>query len=101
MNTLIKSAVVIAGLSLSFGASAKSDAGYLSDCRASIKSQFESVSKVDVANIKSRRNLFKAKFKVKADGKRSLVLCEIRDEKPVALNCLKGDICSTSSIASN
>lgn len=102
MKNLIKSVLVVAGLSLTFAASAaKTDANYLAECKSSINAQFDSVSKIDVASINSRRNLFKAKLRVKAGGERSMVLCQIRGEEPVALNCLKGKACETNSIAAN
>lgn len=102
-NKLVKTALVATGLILSFGATAgsKTDANYLAECKSQIKAQYDSVNKIDIASISSKRNLFKAKLRVKADGERSLVLCEIRGEQPIALNCLKGNVCDTSSIASN
>lgn len=100
MKTLTKSALVALGLSLSFGATAaKTDANNLAECKTSVKQQFESVSKINVASINSRRNVFKAKLRVKAGGERALVLCEIRDGQDVALNCLKGAACDVGSIA--
>ncbi len=102
MKTLIKSALVVAGLSFTFGANAaKTDANYLAECKSTINARFDSVSKIDVASINSRRNVFKAKLRVKAAGERSMVLCEIRGEQPVALECLKGKACEASSIAAN
>ena len=102
-NKLIKTALIVAGLSLSFGATAgsKTDSNYLAECKTQIKAQYGSVNKIDIASISSKRNLFKAKLRVKADGERSLVLCEIRGEQPIALNCLKGNVCETNSIAAN
>jgi len=101
MNTFTKTALVITGLTLSFGAAAKTDANYLAECKASVNAQFESVNKIKVASINSRRNVFKAKLRVKADGQRSMVLCEIRGDQPVALNCIKGKACEAGSIAAN
>lgn len=103
MNKLFKTALIAASLSLSFGAAAspKTDANHLADCKTSVRAQFDSVSKIDIASINSRRNVFKAKLRVKADGERSMVLCEIRGDQVVALNCLKGKTCETASIASN
>ncbi len=100
MKKFAKTALIAAGLSLSFGATAKTDASYLADCKASVKQQFDNVSKIKVANINSRRNVFKAKLRVKVDGERSMVLCEIRDNQEVALNCLKGAACSSAALAS-
>ena len=103
MKNLIKSALVVAALSLSLNVSAatKTDAGYLAQCKETVKAQFDAVSKIDVASMNSRRNLFKAKLRVVADGERSLVACEIRGEQPVALNCLKGAACEAGSLAAN
>ena len=102
MNTFAKIAVLTAALSLSMGATAgaKTDANYLAECKAGVKAQFESVEKIDVASINSRRHLFKAKLRVKADGERAIVACEIRGDQPLALNCLKGNVCNVKSVAS-
>ncbi len=103
MNNLIKTVLITTGLSLSLGATAgsKTDSNYLAECKSQIKAQYGSVNKIDIASISSKRNLFKAKLRVKADGERSLVSCVIRGEQPIALNCLKGNVCDTSSVASN
>ncbi len=103
MNKLIKSALVVTAFSLSFGAAAapKTDANYLAECKNSVRAQFDSVTKIDTASINSRRNLFKAKLRVTADGQRSMVACEIRGDQPVALECVKGDACKVSTIAAS
>lgn len=103
MKNLIKSALVVAAFSLSFNASAanKTDANYLAECKQTVRAQFEDVSKIKVASIISRRNLFKAKLRVTSSGERAMVACEIRGEEPVALSCLKGAACEASTIASN
>ncbi|MCH2189715.1 MAG: hypothetical protein MK188_02165 [Gammaproteobacteria bacterium] len=103
MKNLIKSVLVVAAVSLSFNASAenKTDADNLADCKQSVRTQFDDVSKIKVASINSRRNLFKAKLRVTSKGERAMVACEIRGEEPVALSCLKGAACEASTIASN
>ncbi len=102
MKNLIKPVLLASAVVLSFGAQASTtDASQLAACKSQVKSQFEAVTKIDVASMNSRRNLFKAKLRVKAGGERAMVLCEIRGDQPVALSCLKGDACDVSSVASN
>ena len=102
MNRIAKIAVIAAGLAFSFSAQAgsKTDSQLLTECKASVNEQFENASKVRVANITSRRNVFKAKFKVSAEGERSVVLCTIAGDQPVALTCLNGN-CPADMIAAN
>ncbi len=101
-KTLINTALVAAMITIPSlpAMAAKTDAANLAQCKSSIQAQIDSVNKIDIASVNSRRNLFRAKLRVKADGNRSLVLCEIRDQQAVAITCLKGRACDTSSIAS-
>ncbi len=103
MKSLSKVALVAASLALSLSAnvSAKSDSRYLAECKNTVRAQFNDVEKIDIASINSRRNLFRAKLRVKADGERALVTCEIRGDEPIALTCKKGKACGTQSVAAS
>ena len=103
MKNLVKSALLVAAISLSTNvlAAPKTDANYLAECKRTVKAQFDSVNKIEVAGMSSRRNLFKAKLRVVANGERSMVACEIRGDEPVALNCVKGNTCESGTVASN
>lgn len=101
-TSLLKTTLVAISLSVLgvANAGAKSDSDYLADCKASIHTQFDQVSKVDIASLNSRRNLFRAKFRVKSEQGRSMVLCEIKDGQVATLDCLKGKMCDANNIAS-
>ncbi len=103
MKLFSKAALIAAATLVTFNASAapRTDANYLAECKASVRAQFDDVQRIDVASMSSRRNLFKAKMRVKADGIRTLVACEIRGDQPVALNCLKGATCKGADLASS
>lgn len=104
MNTLMKTALLTAGLALSLSANAgnaKTDGELLSECKNSVNAQFEGVDGIKVANISSRRGIFKAKMKVNVNGERSKVLCTISGDQSVALTCANGSACIAESIAAN
>lgn len=83
----------------SMAAEARSDSALLSDCSNSISAQFETADSIKAANITSRRGIFKAKFRVSAEGERSTVLCTIKEDQIAVLSCVNGAVCASSSIA--
>lgn len=104
MNRFTQSALIATGLVLSFSTNAttsKTDSELFTECKTSINAQFENVERIKLANISSRRGVFKAKMKVMANGQRSNVLCTIADNQVVALTCSSGSACPESSIAAN
>ncbi len=100
LKTLASSLVISIALIAGSQAIAKTDNELLADCKAQVLAEYGSVERVKVANINSKRNLFKAKLKVRANGEKSLYACEIRGEAPVEVACLKG-ACDAGKVAVN
>jgi len=102
MNRLNKIALLsITSLVFSFSANAgnhKTDGQLLTECKSSITAQFDSIDSIKATNISSRRGIFKAKLRVKANGERSTMLCTLKHGQPVALTCTKGE-CPANTIA--
>ena len=98
MKTLINTLFISAALLTVSNAIAKSDSEYLSDCKAQVMAEYDEVESIKVANINSKRKVFKAKLKVRANGEKSLFNCEIREVTPVVLTCLKG-ACGDTNVA--
>jgi uncharacterized protein (UPF0333 family) len=100
MNRISKIAILALGISLSFSAQAgsKSDSQLLAECKSSIAQQFESIDKLKASNITTRRNAFKAKFRVSTQGERLTVQCNIVGDQPVALTCVTGS-CPADMVA--
>ena len=105
MQKLTKIALVATALSFSLSSNAtgsKSDSELFAECKASIYDQIENVERIKLSNLSSRRGVFKAKLKVKADGQRSSVLCTIEQDNVVALTCTSGGAtCPSSVVAAN
>jgi len=98
MKTLINTLFISAALFTVSNAIAKSDSEYLSECKAQVMAEYGEVESIKVANINSKRKVFKAKLKVRANGEKSLFNCEIRQVTPVVLTCLKG-ACGDTNVA--
>lgn len=98
MKILINTIVVSAALLVGANAYAHTDAQHLSNCKAQVRAQYGDVDRIKIANINSKRTVFKAKLKVTNDGKRMLFNCEIREGTPIALSCLKG-ACEAQNLA--
>ncbi len=88
MKNIIKSAVIASSLvfALPTLADQKSDNALLTECKQSINDTMEGVTNVRVSKIKSRRGLFTAKFRVTANGERSVVECTSDKGSAVTLN---------------
>lgn len=103
MQKLTKIALVAIALSFSLSSNAagsKSDSELFAECTASIYDQIENVERIKLSNLSSRRGVFKAKLKVKADSQRSSVLCTIKEDNVVALTCTSAS-CPSSVVAAN
>lgn len=100
MKTLINTLIVSTALLTAANANAETDAHKLSLCKAQVMTEYGEVDRIKVANINSKRKVFKAKLKVKVNGENTLYRCEIRDDAPIALECLKG-ACESNKVAAN
>lgn len=102
MKTLINSMAVAAFLITSVSAQAAAgmtDNERLTECRAQVKASIAGVEKTKVAKIRSHRGSFEAKFKVVANGERSLVLCKQGSDQLFVVSCLKGGACTAANEA--
>jgi hypothetical protein len=89
-------------ISATAGASVKrTDNEMLADCIDSVNAQYQNIDSVKAANITSRRNFFRARLRVVADGERSSMTCVIRGDQAIALTCKSGDSCPANVIAAN
>jgi len=84
-----------------YAAKSKTDSQLLTECKASVSSQFDQVERIKLSNLSSRRGVFKARLKVTADGERSRVLCTIADGQALTLTCINDANCPATSIAAN
>ncbi|MEO0369206.1 MAG: hypothetical protein AAF197_10535 [Pseudomonadota bacterium] len=103
MKKVVNAVVIFAGLvfSVSTFAGAATDNANLTSCKTSIENSIEGVERIKVANIKSKRGSFTAKFRVTANGERSKMECLVKDGEPLALSCVSGAACETASIVAN
>ncbi len=87
MKNIIKFAVITASLVFAAPtfADQKSDNALLTDCKNTISESMEGVTNVKVATIRSRRGIFTAKFRVTANGERSVMECVSEDGAPVSI----------------
>lgn len=102
MKNSIKAVTLASIFTLSLSAHAagsKSDSTMLTECKTSVAAQIENLDNIKVAHVKSRRDVFKAKFRVSANGERSVVVCTIEGDQPVALSCAKGKACGVNTVA--
>ncbi len=100
MKTLINTLLVASALIVGGNAFAKSDSELISACKAQVVAEYGEVDRIKVANINSKRTVFKAKLKIKANGEKSLYSCEIRRQEPAVVACLKG-ACDAGKVAAN
>jgi len=101
MKTYVTSLAVIIALSSSFSALAgagMTDNQLVTQCRTSVKESIGNVDRIKLVKLKSRRGLFEVKFRVVANGERSVVSCEANREKVVAISCLTGNACNSSNL---
>lgn len=102
MKKLTKSITLVVTLLASLSAHAgQTDNQNLTLCKASVQSELAGVEKVKLANLKSRRGEFQAKFRVVANGERSMVLCKLDKQQVVAISCVTGTACDASNVASS
>jgi archaellum component FlaF (FlaF/FlaG flagellin family) len=100
MKNLLKSVVIASTLifALPTYADQKSDNALLTDCKDSITESIEGVSNVKVATIRSRRGVFTAKLRVTANDENSIMECVSEDSVTIAITCVSGSACDTSTI---
>lgn len=84
MKNSVKIAISSILLFSSASTFATSESQLLTQCKTFVKSQFENASSIKSASIKSRKNKFEAKFRVRTANDRGIYLCTIeRDAAPV------------------
>ena len=103
MKNLITCAVFASTLvfAVSTLADQKSDNALLTECKTSISESIEGVTNVKVSTIRSRRGIFTAKFRVTANGDRSVMTCTSEDGAPIALSCVSGSACEAAQVVAN
>jgi hypothetical protein len=102
MKSITKAVVIASSLLFSLSASAlsgKTDAEYLTQCKSSIVEKLGEVDRLKTLGIKSRRNMFEAKFRINNNDDRFVMSCEVGKDQVVSLNCVDGDACAASSFA--
>ncbi|MFT5573586.1 MAG: hypothetical protein ACI9FR_002521 [Cryomorphaceae bacterium] len=68
----------------SFHTFAASEGQLLTQCKNAVKTQFENVESIRSASIKSRKNKFEAKLRVRTAGDNGVYLCTVeRDGAPL------------------
>jgi hypothetical protein len=84
MKTTLKVAVTAFALLSSFHTFAASEGQLLTECKNAVKTQFENVESIRSASIKSRKNRFEAKLRVRTADDKGLYSCTIeRDGAPL------------------
>ncbi len=77
MKTFLKIAVSSAALLTSINSFAASESELLSQCKEFTKTQFENVERIKSSSIKSRKNRFEVKFKIRTAEDAGVYLCTI------------------------
>lgn len=98
INSLAVTAILITSVSTQ-SAAAMTDNQRVTQCRASVAAAIDGLERSKVSNIRSHRGVFQAKFKVVANGERSVVLCKQDSDQQIVVSCLKGDACGDGNAA--
>ena len=77
MKTFLKIAVTSAALLTSINSFAASESQLLTQCKEFAKTQFNDIERIKSASIKSRKNRFEAKFKIRTAEDSGVYLCTI------------------------
>jgi hypothetical protein len=97
MKTTLKVAVTAFALLSSFHTFAATEGQLLTECKNAVKTQFENIESVRTASMKSRKNRFEAKLRVRTADDKGLYLCTVeRNGSPLLARIDKG---SDQSIA--
>ena len=97
-STTSLTVLTLISLNISFNtlaSDAKSDNALLTSCKQQIESSIDGVSQIDTKQIRSRRGVFTAKFKVSANNERFMLKCTSHNGNPVELICSGTAACET------
>lgn len=91
MKNSVKIAIASFVLFSSANSFAASESQLLGQCKSFVKNQITDVTSIKSASIKTRKNKFEAKFRVRTADDRGVYLCTIeRDAAPVLARVDKG-----------
>ena len=91
MKNTVKIAIASIALISSVNTFSASEGQLLTQCKSFAKTQFENIESIKSSSIKSRKNRFEAKFKIRTADDKGLFLCTIeRDAAPQLARLDKG-----------